>query len=1274
MTDVLRFSKKAFTWTVVALTILWSVGASALVANAAVVVPSATCSSLERGDLFKIMNAPATYLVVEVNGALKRLPFFHKSHFDTLYQDFSSVVNCDSSAANLYPAVDSLPITVNFRSGELWKVQEEAAVYMVQGRAAGDLDPRSPVCQLASEQQAKDWGFNLKKDVVDVPTYLKGNFRNTGMCSMPNGLLVSNPGSNDVYYVSEGQLVKVDGSLPAFLAKEVHAVATGLPVASGTVTPATIVEKSLPLAGATSVTPPSAAGSLSVSLAADTPAAASVVTDNTGNTGAQAMIPVLKVNLMANGGAVKVTSLKFLRGGISADTEINNAHLYVDGNWVASNPSISSGVLTFSNASGLFTATGSHSAVLKMDLKNNSSGGKSLNFALTDVGVAGGAVAGLPLAAGQTFTTVAVDDIGKLAFSSISPSAAATVDPGLVGYEVWRFQAVSSDQDMQFRRLALTVVGSVNPGDLKNFSLWNGATQIGATVAEMSSDKRVVFDLSAAPFVVSKGQTKIFSVKADVVSGTNRTFRVSVQNDRDLEVYDTQYKVWVKPNGTDSFSIVEPNSSGTAVNYTINTGSLTQTVATTTPTGNIADGATNVTLADFLWSANGEDVKVTSLVASTTGSDQTDILANMRLLVNGSQVGTTDASVTANGGSSAAGQADFGSFGSSFIIKAGTSVHVKVVADLTDSSVASGATFLVGLAAGSSNAQGVTSLTSISSVRQAASTLTVQAGTVTVVKNASFGDRSSGNPTGPVNASQVKVASFTIVGGAGEDVEVSQVTLQEDNTGTCIGTYFQNLTLMNASGAQIATTYANPSTSCTSKNSYTFNISPAVTVASGGQYVVDVYADLKAGYTAAASIFEVEAVTASGKNTGTSASTPAGQNLSLQNQYISSVGTVTVAVDADTALATNLLMGAVDQSLGKFKLTASNAEPLNFTELVVSVNVSSAATGTLRNVKLVDEAGNQIGSTIASLSSGTTSTYANAKFSGLSLVVPKGSTRIVNVKADITPYEAGGFSTTGQAVQAAILSMDTDSGVSGTQLALTGTGALSGTALSSSEMTFTANEGTAPLTTVSNGSTTQLRANNAHVRANEFVLYRTKLTVAWAGDAPSGVAGPAAAQTIAKFVVSNQANVGNYSSTVSYVNFSLSGTISNTTPSATRALNVYKDSLATTALWTTTFNYGVSTQNSFDNTGNDDTNSAFAFTDVEVSSGATKTFYVTLDTTDAASTKTLSVTIPSNHAGKYAQGRNSAGTVYGLVWTDGVTSGIAAHDNVLPLGYKTFTY
>lgn len=1267
MTDVLRFSKKAFTWSVVGLTILWSMGAAALLP----LVAQAEGCVLEAGDLFKVKGTSAVYYV---NGALKRVPFFHANHFKTLYQDYSGVVECDASATAQYPLSDVVPTTINMRAGELWKLVSEPAVYMVVSRAAGDTDPRSPVCQLASEQQASDWKFNLKADVLDLPDYLNGNFRKLGMCVQPNGLLVSNPGSNDVYLVSEGQLWKVDGALPQFLAKEVHVVATGLPVATGSITPASIVEKSLPISNPSVVVP--STGALSVSLAGDTPAAASVVND-LGS--AQAMIPVLKVNMVASGGSVTVNSVKFTRGGISADTEINNAHLYKGDMWVASNPSISNGVLTFSNAAGLFSVSGSESLTLKMDLKNSSSGGKSLNFMLSDMSVAGGSVAGLPLAAGNTFTTVNVTDLGYVTFSSISPSAAATVDPGLMGYEIWRFQGIATDQDMEVRRLRFTVVGSVSVGDLKNFSLWNGATQVGVVVPEMSADKTVTFDLSAAPFQIPKGQTKQFSLKTDIVGGTNRSFRASLQNDRDLVTYDKEYKVFVKANGSDSFSIIEPNSSGTAVNYTVNTGSLTQSVATTTPTGNVADGSTNVTLAEFKWTANGEDVKVSSLYATTTGSDTSDILANVRLLVNGSQVGTTDASVTANGGGSAAGKADFGTFGNSFIIKAGTSAQVKVVADLTDTSVASGATFIVGLGAGTlaadaANAQGVVSLSSITSVRQVASTLTVQAGTVSVVKNSSFGDRSSGNPTGPVNGSQVLVGSFSIIGGSGEDVDVSQISVKDDTAGTCIGTYMQNLTLMSAAGAQLGVTYANPSTSCATANTYTFNLSPAVTVKSGEQYVVNIYADLKAAYTGAASLVEVDSVTASGKNTGTSASASS-QALSLQAVYISTVGAITVAIDADTTLATNLLMGAVDQNLGKFKLTANNVEGLNLTELVVSANLdtSYASTGTLRNIRLFDEGGSQIGSAVASLNSGTTSTYANAKFSSLNLSVPKGATRVVTVKADITPYEAGGFTETNMGVQMAMLTGDT-SDASGVQLALTGTGALSGTALTSSEMTFTANAGTSPLTTVANGSSTQVTANVGHVRANEFVLYRAKLTVAWAGDAPSGLGSPAAAQTVGKFVVSNAANVGNYSATVNYVNFGLSTTISNT---AARELKVYKDSLATTALWTTSFAVpSTAATAGFTNTGNTDAHTESAFTDVEVSSGANKTFFVTLDTTDAASTKTFSVTIPSSQTGYRSNaGRGSLGTVYGLVWTDGVTATIAAHGgDVLPLAYKTFTY
>ena len=64
------------------------------------------------------------------------------------------------------------------------------------------------------------------------------------------------------------------------------------------------------------------------------------------------------------------------------------------------------------------------------------------------------------------------------------------------------------------------------------------------------------------------------------------------------------------------------------------------------------------------------------------------------------------------------------------------------------------------------------------------------------------------------------------------------------------------------------------------------------------------------------------------------------------------------------------------------------------------------------------------------------------------------------------------------------------------------------------------------------------------------------------------------------------------------------------------------------------------------------------FTDVDVSSGASKTFLVTLDTSASVSTKTLSLRINSG----------------GITWTDGVTASLTVMSQDLPLSFKTFSY
>ncbi|MCX6779084.1 MAG: hypothetical protein NTU97_02540 [Candidatus Magasanikbacteria bacterium] len=678
-------------------------------------------------------------------------------------------------------------------------------------------------------------------------------------------------------------------------------------------------------------------------------------------------------------------------------------------------------------------------------------------------------------------------------------------------------------------------------------------------------------------------------------------------------------------------------------------------VAVDSPTGNIASSTTNVVLTKANVKAVGEDVKISSIVVNCTDSTTSKTIKNLKVMWNGSQVGSAVATSAACDG---AADNSF-TLGSTVVARVGETNTLSINADITGTTSAN-ETLSANFETGVANAQGLVSLNSINTSAVTGRTLTIAAGTLSVVKNSSFGDKAVGNPTGVVNATNIKIGSFTIIGGAGEDADVSQITLVDESTTYYASKYFQNIKLMHGT-TQLGATVTSPATGSTTAQTHTFNVSPVVTIAAGSQYVVDVYADVKdQTQTVATDIVKFNSVTASGKLTGTSANYSTAK--SLQNVYIAAAGSLTVSVNSDTALATNLLMGAVDQSLGKFDFVATASEPLNLTQLVISANVSSAATGTLKNVRLYDETGVMVGTAVAGFdTTSATTTYAHAVFSGLNFVVPAGVTKTLTVKADVTSYNDGGYTTTGQAVQVAILPHYT-----GTSSPITGTGAQSGVALSSSTITYTANGGSSPWTTVSGTNSTQVTAVAGQVRANEMVLYRAKLAIAWASDAPSGASSPSASQTVAKFVVTNQANAGAYVASVRYVNFGISTTISNSA-GVSRILNVYKDSLSTSAIDTTTFTGGASIAT---NIGGTDFNIDGANWNVSVASGASRTFYVTLDTTDAASTKSLSINIPN-------QGTALGGatdTAKGFVWSDGVTTTIMASDNVLPLAYKTFTY
>ena len=95
-------------------------------------------------------------------------------------------------------------------------------------------------------------------------------------------------------------------------------------------------------------------------------------------------------------------------------------------------------------------------------------------------------------------------------------------------------------------------------------------------------------------------------------------------------------------------------------------------------------------------------------------------------------------------------------------------------------------------------------------------------------------------------------------------------------------------------------------------------------------------------------------------------------------------------------------MGQTGQTLATFKLTTGASEAVNVTKLVITDTMggtSTAATGSVTNLKLFNASGTQIGSTVASLD-----ITAKATFDGLTYQIAKDKSETLTLKGDINAY------------------------------------------------------------------------------------------------------------------------------------------------------------------------------------------------------------------------------------------------------------------------------
>jgi hypothetical protein len=725
----------------------------------------------------------------------------------------------------------------------------------------------------------------------------------------------------------------------------------------------------------TTTTPAITTGGLTVALASDNPAA--------GNFPAGAgQVAFLKLNFTAGAADAVVTAMNVYRTGLSSDNDISNVYLMDGSNVLATNLGLSSGKANFSASTGLFTVKAGTSKVVTVAADIASGGTTSHTFTFGVNGTADitttATVNGAFPITGNSFAAVSVSNPALATLTVANITTGTSVNGGTTGFLAGQFSLLSANSAVSVKSIKLTETGTINAAaDLANIKLMNGATQVGATVANLNADGTVIFNLSSNPLQITSGATINLSVYADVVGGVSRNFRFTIQRAYDIIATDMTYYV----GATVSASSFPVNASQVSVNA----GSLVVSKNSSSPVNYIAAGATNATLSSFNFAASGEAVRVTALTYSiggyTSGSENT-VWNNLKLVDDqGVQIGTVLTSGINVGTSKSQALTNL-----NYIIPANTTRVLSIKADIVSSyagnvvgSITSGA------------AQGYTSLSSIAIGSYAGNALSSS-----VIPFSAAINNAVGAITTVSGASNVKVGSFVLSAGAAEGINVSSITIL---SGGAVATQYQNL-VVKQGATQIGTTQA----TLGNTTSYTFSPSSPIAIATGGQVVIDVFADTISSVTSPAAVV----VLLSGSQ-GTGASTnvsrtATGVPATGQTVTVNAAGALTTALASPAVVTQQVSMEVATVKLGSFKLSADNNENIDVTSLVV-VSTSTRAQDIV-NLKLMSGT-TQYGSTV----SGVSAANANTTFTlATPLSVPQNSYVVLDVIANINSSTNGAVS------------------------------------------------------------------------------------------------------------------------------------------------------------------------------------------------------------------------------------------------------------------------
>lgn len=1107
MNDAFRIGKKSFTWFVVGATILWAMSAAFLVLPLTAKAATLTAGDLIRGTEKSVYGG---YPVYYYGTDGKKYLFPTSSTYFSWYSDFSAVKVITQAELEAVPFGGNVTYKP---ASKLVKFPGDAKVYAI--------DKGGVLRHLASE-------------AVASALYGTEWYKPATLDSIPEGFQANYTTGSDVAAASDFSKTTVAASAPDI----------------GT-------DKGL---GAT----PVVSGALTAALAADNPTGSVLP-------GSSSSITVLKVNLTAGSAAVNLTGLTVKSTGVGSANDFTNLYVYEGANRLTSGRTLASQTkeATFSFAYSVPANTTKTLSVL-VDVASIATSvatsGDTHAFSVTALGTTA-SVTGLPVT-GNTMS------IGSQSVSTVTVTKGA--DPanptiGQTGVAIGEFKLTAGTNDVSFQRATVTVGGTVSVSDLANFTLYQGTTLLSA--GTVSSD-RVTFVLSSA-YTIPQGSTRVFDIKADVGGRGSRTINTYIDSTypSDLLVVDNVYGMGAGFTWT-GFAAARTTCStaGTPTNdgSCVTTQGGKVTVAFNGPSASdVSKGAQDAVLYKFSLTAGEQAVEFKKMgvtIAGTAGgfvrgSLGTKYFTDIKIknldtgaVVMGPKEHTAAASATTTGATPCANSTAL-CFTDAWTLDAGKTVNLAVTADLANAEDAGADEYYDEGYAVTMEAFSDTAVREVSTGQY----VTASTGIVGYAANTGYTQtvRSSaltvGLASSPTSQSTVKgtqgvdMVGFSFAAGTSGAIKVTQLAFAgESDTNTTnfndasgaaqLASNILSATLWDGS-TQVGTAKSPSSSGTITFDNLDWNL------AAGETKKLTVRVNLLTTLIDADTVdyvflgLPVASVTAQDADSNTVSATagtvdPANTNGASNYLTVRSTGTMTVALDGDTPLASLVVGGASGVNVAKFKFSSAY-ESYTVSKVRVAVDGASvcyaapttATTQAGTNGSCDDgistlrvsypKADGTTGTTVCSLSAGV------ADCQGMTFYVDVNkASSILTVQID-----TGSISQSYVSGDAPVFGLDLDNnfkadGTSGSTLS-----ACSDVTAGSG---FTCASGTAYDGT-----------NKTDVNANRFLLHKTKPTVTLAAGSPSGSDVPKTNQEALRFTVAADA-ASDLSVNVLYFKMSLS--------------------------------------------------------------------------------------------------------------------------------------